>query len=100
MTVTEIKQDNGITLKIVGSVDTVSAPDLQKEILKEFQKTDNLFLDFEGVTYISSAGLRSLLLGQKTAMSKHGSMVLQHVNESVMNVFNLTKFSTMLQIEE
>ena len=57
-----------------------------------------LVLDFSALDYISSAGLRVLLSAQKT-MSKQGSMKLTGVNESVMEVFEITGFSGILTIE-
>ena len=68
--------------------------------LLSFQKMKNVILDFEEVEYVSSAGLRALLLGHKTAMSKGGSMVLTHVADMVMEVFQMTGFSNMLNIQK
>jgi len=99
-----IKETNSEGMKIVltpvGSIDTISSPELQSAILKGFQKTDNLVLDFSEVTYISSAGLRALLIGQKTASSKGGSLVIRNVAEAVMKVFKMVNFDKALQIEE
>ncbi len=99
MTVNEIKSEDHITLEIEGRVDTTTAPDLQKAVLTAFQKTKNLILQFEKVEYISSAGLRSLLIGQKTAMSKGGKMVVTGANEAVLDVFKVTGFINILTVE-
>ncbi len=99
MTLTETRNDSTIQIRIEGRVDTTTAPQLQQAILTAFQKGSKLILDFEQVEYISSAGLRALLIGQKTAMSKGGSMVMVHVREMVMSVLEMSGFSGILQIE-
>ena len=99
MNLTETRNDSTIQIKIEGRVDTTTSPQLQQAILTAFQKGSRVVLDFEEVSYVSSAGLRALLIGQKTAMSKGGSMVMVHVSEAVMSVLELSGFSDILQIE-
>lgn len=89
-----------IQLSVSGNVDTITAGELQQRVLLSFQKTKNLVLDIEGVAYMSSAGLRALLLGQKTATSKGGTLKLLHVQPSVMKVFEMSGFNTILTIEQ
>jgi len=96
MRVTETKADDKIILAIEGRVDTTTAPELQNSILAAFQKGNHLVVDFAEVAYISSAGLRSLLIGQKTAASKGGTMVLTNVSDAVMEIFDTTGFSDIL----
>ena len=99
MKLTETRNDSTIQIKIEGRVDTTTIPQLQQAILTAFQKGSKVVLDFEEVSYVSSAGLRALLIGQKTAMSKGGSMVMVHVCETVMSVLEMSGFSDILQIE-
>lgn len=87
-----------LTLKLTGRLDTVTAPELEAELNNGLTGVTDLTLDFEGLEYISSAGLRVLLKAQKL-MSTQGSMKLIHVNESVMEVFDITGFSDILTIE-
>ena len=68
-------------------------------ILQAFQKGSKLVLDFSEVEYVSSAGLRALLIGQKTANSKGGSMTLVNVADAVLQVFKMSGFSGILHIE-
>lgn len=100
MEVREIKEDDRITLKISGRIDATNSGVLQNAILLAFQKMKTLELDFSEVDYIASAGLRALMIGQKTSMAKGGSMTLRHVNKWVMEVFDMTGFSDILTIEE
>lgn len=99
MNLTETRNDSTIQIKIEGRVDTTTSPQLQQAILTAFQKGSKVVLDFEGVNYVSSAGLRALLIGQKTAMSKGGSMVIVHVCDEVLSVLKMSGFSGILQIE-
>ncbi len=98
MTISEIKNSGEITLKLNGRVDTITAPELQQAVLIAFQKEKNVVIDFEDVEYISSAGLRALLIGEKTAKSKGGSMTIKGANETVKSVFSVTGFDKILTI--
>ncbi len=86
-------------LMIDGRVDTVTSPQLQQAILNAFQVKNEVVVDFLNVPIISSAGLRALLIGQKTAESKGGSMRLANVNEMVLEVFQMTGFHKILTVE-
>lgn len=86
-------------LLVEGRVDTNTSPQLQQAILNAFQKQSDVVVDFLNVPYISSAGLRALLIGQKTAASKGGSMKLTNVSDVVMNIFEMSGFSKILKIE-
>lgn len=99
MTITESRDNEIITLSVGGRVDTVTSPELQNAILLAFQKVNNLVLDFSACEYVSSAGLRALLIGQKTAASKAGSLKLVNVPEVMMSVLNVSGFSKILNIE-
>lgn len=99
MTISETRTEGVIQLDIEGRVDTNTSPQMQQSILQAFQKSQTLILNMEKVEYISSAGLRALLIGQKTANSKGGSMKLVHVCDAVMKVFQMTGFAGMLTIE-
>ena len=95
----EIKKNTAETIiEIVGRLDTVTAPALDKTINEDIGDTKNLILDVKGMEYISSAGLRVLLSAQKK-MQKIGSMKVVHVCEEVMEVFDMTGFADILVIE-
>ena len=99
MNITEKKEENKITLIVEGRVDTNTSPQLQDSILKSFVKSNDLVLDFGQCAYMSSAGLRALLIGQKTANSKKGSMVLINVPAVLMDVLEMTGFADILTIQ-
>ena len=95
----EIKKNNQETIiEVVGRLDTITAPALDKTINEDIGDTKNLILDVKGMEYISSAGLRVLLSAQKK-MQKVGSMKVTGVCEEGMEVFEMTGFADILVIE-
>ena len=95
----EIKKNADETIiEIVGRLDTITAPALDKTINEDLGDTKNLVLDVKGMEYISSAGLR-VLLGAQKKMQKIGSMKVKNVCEAVMEVFEMTGFADILVIE-
>ena len=95
----EIKRNAEETIvELVGRLDTTTAPALDKTINEDIGDTKNLVLDFKGLEYISSAGLRVLLSAQKR-LQKIGSMKVVNVREAVMEVFEMTGFADILVIE-
>ena len=98
MTIEIKKNDQETIIEIVGRLDTITAPALDKTINEDIGDTKNLVLDVKGMEYISSAGLRVLLSAQKK-MQKIGSMKVMGVCEDVMEVFEMTGFADILVIE-
>ena len=95
----EIKRNaEEIILQIVGRLDTTTAPALDKAIVENINGLKSLILDFKGLEYISSAGLRVLLSAQKK-MQQLGQMKVINVCEVVMEVFEITGFADILSIE-
>ena len=98
MTITKTNNGDTVILAVEGRVDTNTSPMLQKGILEAFQSARNLTLDMEKVQYISSAGLRALLIGQKTASSKGGVMEVIHVQPAVKAILDAVGFSSILNL--
>ena len=95
----DIKKNAAQTvIEIVGRLDTITAPALDKTINEDIGDTKNLVLDVKGMEYISSAGLRVLPSAQKK-MQKIGSMKVTGVRAEVMDVFEMTGFADILVIE-
>lgn len=97
MTITKNAEETKLTLAIEGRIDTTTAPQFEAEIDAIADVTE-LVLDFAGVEYISSAGLRVVLKAQKL-MNQNGKMKLVNVNDDVMDVFDITGFLDILTIE-
>ena len=98
MTIEIKKNETETIIEIVGRLDTITAPALDKTITEDIGDAKNLVLDVKGMEYISSAGLRVLLSAQKK-MQKIGSMKVINVCEEVMEVFEMTGFADILVIE-
>ena len=97
MDITKTLEGSALTVVPVGRLDTTTAPQLEAEIADLAGVTELIF-DFEGLEYLSSAGLRVLLSAQKT-MNKQGSMIIKNVNDVIMEVFEVTGFIDFLTIE-
>ncbi len=98
MTITETMGENKLQMDIEGKIDSLTSNDFQNAVLRSFQKNKNIVINMDKVDYISSAGLRALILGQKTAASKGGSMVIINVCPAVQDVFRVTGFEKVLTI--
>ena len=94
------KKTNGTELSVVltGRLDTTTAPELESVIKSSLDDVTTLNIDMEALEYISSAGLRVLLSAQKL-MNRQGEMKVIHANESVTEIFEVTGFSDILNIE-
>ncbi|MBQ6430544.1 MAG: STAS domain-containing protein [Oscillospiraceae bacterium] len=97
MKITKIENGAALTVGLEGRLDTTTAPELEKELGASMGDASELTLDFAGLEYISSAGLRVLLSAHKT-MSKKGGMKIVNANEIVMEVFDVTGFADILTI--
>ena len=98
MNINITRNGNELTVALEGRLDTVTAPQLEKEIKEAIDSVTDLTIDAAKLEYISSAGLRVLLSTQKI-MSKQGSMVVKNVSEEVNEIFEVTGFSDILTIE-
>ena len=98
MTIAKTVSGSEYAFVIEGRLDTTTAPQLEEELAPCIADATLIVLDFEKLEYVSLAGLRVLLSAQK-AMSKHGKMLIRHVNESIMEVFEVTGFIDILTIE-
>lgn len=100
MNMHKITEGSTLTIELEGRLDTTTAPQLEAELRGSLDGIDCLVLDMAALDYLSSAGLRVLLSAQKQMNRKKGSMVVRHVCETVMEVFNMTGFSDILHIEQ
>ena len=87
-----------VLFALSGRLDTTTAPELEKEIKASLDGVTDLKIDMQKLDYISSAGLRVLLAAQKI-MNGQGQMTILNVNETIMEIFEVTGFSDILTIE-
>lgn len=98
MTISKKLTGSELTVALEGSLDTITAPEFEEELKGSLNEVQSLVLDFEKLDYISSAGLRVVLSAHK-AMSSKGGMKVKNLNDIVTEVFEVTGFSGILDIE-
>ena len=98
MTIEKKINNDTATLIVSGRLDTQTAPELENELDAVLSGLKELTFDMTNLEYVSSAGLRVILKAQK-AMNTQGSMKLTGVNDSIMEVFDITGFLDILTIE-
>ncbi len=98
MTIEKKADGSKLTVVVSGRLDTMTAPNLEQELKGALDGVSELILDFSGLEYISSAGLRVVLSAQKT-MNRQGSMKIVHASSEVRDVFDITGFSDIMTIE-
>lgn len=98
MTINKKLEGTTLIAEVKGRIDTVTVAEAESTLKENLDGITELILDFAGLDYISSAGLRLLLSLQKI-MNKQGSMKIKNVNEIVAEIFEVTGFSEILTIE-
>ena len=98
MTIDKMIEEKKLTITLTGRLDTTTAPQLETELKQNISGVEALILDFSGLEYLSSAGLRVLLSAQKV-MNRQGNMTVKNVNEIIMEIFEVTGFVDVLTIE-
>jgi anti-sigma B factor antagonist len=99
MTINKKQEGDKIILECAERLDTTTAPELEAQLLPAFDEAVHVVLDFAGLVYVSSAGLRILLKAQKTATAVKGSLVIKNVSDEIREVFEMTGFSDILTVE-
>lgn len=99
MKITKTQNGNSLCFALEGRLDTNTAPELEAAIKGSIDGVEELTIDMQGLDYLSSAGLRVLLGAQKT-MNKQGNMRVTHVNDTIMEIFEVTGFADILTIDK
>ena len=98
MTINKSKNGADLTIALEGRLDTMTSPELEADLDSSLEGVQDLTFDLEKLDYVSSAGLRVLLSAQKR-MTGQGGMKVTHVNDVIMEIFEVTGFSDILTIE-
>lgn len=100
MEVTITKQDSCIIATIEGRIDTATAKDFEAKVRELLQdECTEIVLDCQNMSYISSSGLRSFLILQKGINAKKGKLVLRSMGEPIKEIFKITGFASIFNIE-
>ena len=98
MEIKKLQNDKELIISLEGELNTVTAPQLEEVISSSLKGITSLIFDFKGLNYLSSAGLRVLLVASKI-MNKQGKMVIRNVNEQIIEIFEMTGFINILDVE-
>ncbi len=93
------KNANSLTVAVTGSIDTVTAPQLDSLLQENWEGVTELIMDFAAVDYISSAGLRVILMANQQMEECDGSMTVRNINEDIREIFEMTGFDSLLDLE-
>lgn len=99
MDITVNKSQGVVELFVSGRLDTTTAPQLETKVKEIAKEKVTLYMNLQNVDYISSAGLRIVLLGQKMMMASGGKMILRSPSEFCKQVFEATGMDAVLTIE-
>ena len=95
--ITKTTNGSELTVALTGRLDTITAPALEKELRSSLDGVTKLVIDMAALEYISSAGLRVLLWAQKV-MNAQGEMLVLHVSDTILEIFEVTGSSDILTI--
>lgn len=98
MKISTVKEAQTLTISVTGSINTVTAPELEKKLREDWNGISVLIFDFADVEYISSAGLRVVMVADRH-MTAAGKLILKNVNDDVMEIFEMTGFVELLNFE-
>ena len=99
MEIKKNKEDAKLTLALSGRLDTLTAPQMEEVVRNEMEGVSALLIDLKDLTYVSSAGLRVLLMAQKTMNSRKGTMEICNVCDDIKEVFAITGFADIFTIK-
>lgn len=101
MKLTTVREGKRLTIMINGTIDAKTAPDLEAELTEEaLDGVEELYFDMKDMDYTSSVGLRAILNAYQILDEREGRMVLQHINDDVREIFELTGFMDFLEVED
>jgi anti-anti-sigma factor len=101
MEIETAKEKNTVVVSVKGKIDAVTAPEFEKVLANLIAEGENAFLlNFSGLEYISSAGLRSILSTAKQLKPKSGNMLFYGLKGPVKDVFKISGFGTIFKIFE
>jgi anti-sigma B factor antagonist len=99
MEVVKTSSEKGVTLAVSGKLSAATAEEFGAAVDAVVEETGALVLDFAGVTYLASAGLRVLIGANKKLKAKGGSLLILHVGEAIQEVFDITGLDDVFDIQ-
>lgn len=99
MDLTKEYNEKELTIKVGNKIDTSTAPDFENEIMDEMGKFDSLTLDFNDLEYISSAGLRVLILVEKNLKPQEIPFTIININDAIKDILTISGFDKLLNLQ-
>ena len=99
MNIIKTYNEKELTVQVEGRVDTITALEFEKEIENEYGNFDSLILDFKNLEYISSAGLRALVIIEKKLKPEEIPFTITNLNDTLNEIFTISGFDKILNIE-
>lgn len=99
MEITKEYDGKELTISVEGRIDTITSQDLEREIASEMGNFDSMVMDFTDLRYISSAGLRLMIVTHKKLKQNNVPFIIRNVNDTVGEIFRMTGFDKILAIE-
>lgn len=101
MEITEDKIDGQVVISLSGRIDSTAAVEFEEKLIEIIDKGNNtMIIDFLRIQFISSAGLRVLLLAAKKVKPYGGKIVLCDMSKDVREVFDISGFSSIFDIQD
>jgi anti-anti-sigma factor len=91
--------EDKVVLALDGDLDTTTAAEAEKRILKAIEKSSKLTLDFKSLEYVSSAGLRVFLIAKKKAEKEAAKITIINMPDKIRQIFDLVGFSGFFEIQ-
>ena len=98
MDIKKLLDKDTLTIELNGRLDTLTSPTLQAELAESLKNIKHLVFDFKDVLYVSSAGLRVILMAQKE-MNTKGDMIIKNCSQEIKDLFEMTGFSEILNLK-
>jgi anti-anti-sigma factor len=93
------KEKDTVVVTVKGRIDAVTAPEFEKQLADQMAAGEKMFLlNFSGLEYISSAGLRSILVTAKQLKAKEGKLFFAELQRTVKDVFKISGFGSLFKI--
>ncbi len=99
MNINKIYDGKGLTVEVEGRIDTITAPELQEAVDEEYGNFDSLVLDFKNLEYISSAGLRVLVIIEKKLKPEGIPFTVTNLNDTINEIIIMSGFDKILDIK-
>ncbi|MBT8489820.1 MAG: STAS domain-containing protein [Deltaproteobacteria bacterium] len=94
-------EEKGVLVSVTGRMDAVSSPEFEKELERLIDENNvNFVINLTELNYISSSGLRSVLITAKKLKGKNGQILLASLQDVVKEIFEISGFSAIIPIYE